>query len=42
MLFVMFLTAILMIVIGGAMDRNERARQDREWEEVLRRRRANR
>lgn len=42
MLIMLFLTGILLAIIGSVMDRNERARQDREWEEVLRRRRARR
>jgi len=40
MLFILFITGVLMALIGHAMDKSERARQDREWEEVLRRRRA--
>jgi hypothetical protein len=42
MLIVGFITGILLFIIGGALDKAERAKQDREWEEVLRRRRASR
>ena len=42
MLIAMFLSAIVLYIVGSAMDRSERARQDREWEEVLRKRRARR
>jgi len=42
MLFALFLTGVLMVIIGTIVDRNIRAKQDREWEEVLRKRRASR
>ena len=42
MLLVGFLTGVLLFIIGSVLDKAERAKQDREWEEVLRRRRASR
>jgi hypothetical protein len=32
-----FITAILLVIIGTAMDKAERAKRDREWEEYRRR-----
>jgi hypothetical protein len=39
MLIVGLITGILLYLIGSAMESSERAKQDREWEEVLRKRR---
>ena len=42
MLIVGFISGVLLFIIGSVMDKAERAKQDREWEEILRRRRASR
>jgi hypothetical protein len=42
MLIVGFISGVLLFIIGSVLDKAERAKQDREWEEVLRRRRASR
>jgi len=42
MLIVGFISGVLLFIIGSVMDKAERAKRDREWEEVLRQRRARR
>lgn len=36
MLIVGLITGILLYVIGSAMDKGERAKREREWDEIMR------